>query len=98
MLKSVGVTPKGFRRMLQFESLFYGLKALIFGLPISIGISFGMWSALNSGNIAIPFHLDYRIYLGVTAAVFLIVGLSMLYSTSKVKKDTIISTLKSEII
>lgn len=98
MLKSVGVTPKGFRRMLQFESLFYGLKALIFGLPISIGISFGMWSALDSGNIAIPFHLDYRIYLGVTAAVFLIVGLSMLYSTSKVKKDTIISTLKSEII
>lgn len=98
MLKSVGVTPRGFRRMLQFESLFYGLKALVYGLPISIGISFGMWSVLNDGQIVIPFHLDWRIYLGVTAAVFLIVGLSMLYSTAKVKKDTIISTLKSEII
>lgn len=98
MLKSVGVTPRGFRRMLQFESLFYGLKALVYGLPISIGISFLMWYALNDGTIFIPFHLDWRIYLGVTAAVFLIVGLSMLYSTAKVKKDTIISTLKSDII
>ena len=98
MLKSVGVTPKGFRRMLQFESLFYGLKALIYGLPLSIGISLLMWYALNEGSMTIPFHLDWRIYLGVTVAVFLIVGLSMLYSTSKVKKDTIISTLKSEII
>lgn len=98
MLKSVGVTPKGFRRMLQFESLFYGLKALIYGLPLSIGISFLMWYALNEGSMTIPFHLDWRIYLGVTVAVFLIVGLSMLYSTAKVKKDTIVSTLKSEII
>lgn len=98
MLKSVGVTPKGFRRMLQFESLFYGLKALIYGLPLSIGISLLMWYALNEGSITIPFHLDWRIYLGVTVAVFLIVGLSMLYSTSKVKKDTIISALKSEVI
>ncbi len=98
MLKSVGVTPKGFRRMLQFESLFYGLKALIYGLPLSIGISFLMWYALNEGSMTIPFHLNWRIYLAVIAAVFLIVGLSMLYSTAKVKKDTIISTLKSDII
>lgn len=98
MLKSVGVTPKGFHRMLRFESLFYGLKALVYGLPVSLGISFLMWYVLSEGNMQIPFHPDWRIYLGVIAAVFLIVGLSMLYSTSKVKKDTIISTLKSEII
>ena len=36
MLKSVGVTPKGFNRMLRFESLFFGLKALFFGLPIGL--------------------------------------------------------------
>lgn len=98
MLKSVGVTPKGFRRMLRFESLFYGLKALVYGLPLSLGISFLMWYALSEGQMEIPFHPDPRIYIGVILAVFLIVGLSMLYSTSKVKKDTIISTLKSEII
>ncbi len=97
MLKSVGVTPKGFRRMLRFESLFYGLKALVYGLPLSIGISFVMWKILTDGNVSMPFHLDWRIYLGVVVAVFLIVGASMLYSTSKVKKDSIIETLKTEI-
>lgn len=97
MLKSVGITPKGFRRMLQFESLLYGLKALVYGLPVSIAISFCMWSVLMDGNITIPFTLDWRIYLGVVVSVFLIVALSMAYSTSKVKKDSIVETLKSDI-
>lgn len=96
MLKSVGITPKGFRRMLRFESMFYGLKALVYGLPISLLISFLMWKALTNG-FEIPFHPDWRIYLGVIAAVFLITGISMAYATAKVKKDSIIETLKSEI-
>lgn len=96
MLKSVGITPRGFRKMLRFESLFYGLKALFYGLPISLGISVMMWKALTDG-FEIPFHPDWRIYLGVTVAVFFITGISMTYATAKVKKDSIIATLKSEI-
>lgn len=96
MLKSVGITPRGFRKMLRFESLFYGLKALFYGLPISLGVSVVMWKALTEG-FEIPFHPDWRIYLGVTVAVFFITGISMTYATAKVKKDSIIETLKSEI-
>lgn len=82
--------------MLRFESLFYGLKALFYGLPISLGISVMMWKALTDG-FEIPFYPDWRIYLGVTVAVFFITGISMTYATAKVKKDSIIATLKSEI-
>ena len=96
MLKSVGVTPKGFRRMLRFESLFYGLKALVYGLPLSLIISVVMWKTLTEG-FTLAFHPDWRIYLGVVVAVFFITGISMAYATSKVKKDSIIETLKSEI-
>ncbi len=39
MLKSVGLTPEGFLRMLRYESLFYGLTALLYGLPIGIALS-----------------------------------------------------------
>lgn len=39
MLKSVGLTPGGFRRMLRYESLFYGLTALLYGLPLGIALS-----------------------------------------------------------
>lgn len=97
MLKSVGVTPKGFNRMLRFESLFYGLKALIFGLPLGLLCSYLMQQILVSGSFDIAFYPDWRVYLGVTLAVFLIVGMSMWYATSKVKKDTIVETLKTEI-
>lgn len=97
MLKSVGVAPKGFNRMLRFESLFYGLKALIFGLPLGLLCSYFMQQILVSGSFDIAFYPDWRVYLGVTLAVFLIVGMSMWYATSKVKKDTIVETLKTEI-
>ena len=97
MLKSVGVTPKGFNRMLRFESLFYGLKALVYGLPLGTLAAFAMQQTLMAGDFKIAFHLNGWVYFGVTAAVFCIVGLSMLYSTAKVKKDSIIETLKSEI-
>ena len=97
MLKSVGVTPKGFNRMLRFECLFYGLKALVFGLPLGLLCSYFMQQILVDGSFDIAFYPDWRVYLGVTLAVFLIVGMSMWYATSKVKKDTIVETLKTEI-
>ena len=39
MLKSVGMTPKEFKKMLIFESMFYGLFGLLFGVPLSLVIN-----------------------------------------------------------
>ncbi|MBG9801560.1 hypothetical protein ABD72_04975 [Brevibacillus laterosporus] len=36
MLKSVGITSKGFNKMMNYESVFYGIKSLVYGLPISL--------------------------------------------------------------
>lgn len=95
MLKSVGTTPKGFRKMVSLESVFYGLKALIFALPISILISYAMNKVVASD--VIPFEINWLLYLAVIAVVFVIVGFTMLYAVSKLKKDSIVETLKEEI-
>lgn len=95
MYKSVGITPAGFNKMICLESLFYGLKALLFGIPISILISFGMYICLQSSNI--PFTINIPLFLLVVAAVFLIVGASMFYAVSKLKHDSIVETLKEDI-
>lgn len=95
MLKSVGTTQKGFYKMVNLESIFYGLKALVFGIPISIAVSVLMNKKIGSDQI--PFEINWVMYIAVIAAVFLIVGLSMLYSVSKLKKDSIIETLKEDI-
>lgn len=95
MYKSVGITPGGFNKMICMESLFYGLKALIFGIPISILLSLAMYLLLQSGNI--PFTINIPLYLIVAAVVFLIVGASMFFAVYKLKNDSIVETLKEDI-
>ena len=95
MMKSVGITPKGFNKMIMLESAFYGIKAVIFGLPISALISFGMHKALN--NSTTTFSIDYLLYLIVALVVFAIIGMTMIYSVKKVQQNNIIETLKDDI-
>ena len=48
MLKSVGMTQKGFRRMMNYECLLYGSKALLLGLPVSCGITYLIYRAVTT--------------------------------------------------
>ena len=95
MLRSVGTTPMGMKKMVMLESGFYGMKALVFALPISALISYFMYLLL--GISAIGFEIDWLLYLAVTAVVIAIVGATMLYSVHKIKDDNIVETLKEDI-
>lgn len=95
MLKSVGTTPKGFNKMIVLESAFYGMKALIFALPISILVNFGINKAL--GESSIPFEINWLMILAVIVVVFIIIGMTMIYSVRKLKDDSIVETLKEDI-
>lgn len=95
MLKSVGVTSKGFRKIISLESALYSLKALPISLLLSIGISYSM--NLSVGQSAIPFEINIPLYIGVILVVYAIIGAIMLYAVSKLKDDSIVETLKEEI-
>ena len=69
---------------------------MIFSLPISALISYGMNAAV--GEASIPFFFDYKMYLAVTAVVMIVIGMTMLYSIKKVQKQNIIETLKDDIV
>ncbi len=95
MLRSVGLSVKGLYRMLNFECLLYGAKALLLGLPVSAVTSFFIYLAVTSG-----FYTSYRLPLyamGISSlSVFLVVFATMLYSMNKIKKDNPIDALKNE--
>ncbi len=95
MLKSIGMTPESFNKMINYESIFYGIKALLYGLPISIAIMYLIHRTLME-KFSFKFTLPWISILLVVAAVFIIVGVAMLYSSAKVKKENIIDVLKSE--
>jgi len=95
MLKSVGMTPKGFNRMIRYESVFYGIKALSFALPASLGINYGLYRAMGQG-FHFPFTMDWVSYCVAIVAVFTVVSITMLYSSAKFKRENIIDSLKDE--
>ena len=95
MLKSVGTTPKGFSKMVSLESVFYALKAVIFGVPISVLISVVLNKML--GESSIPYHFDIKLYLSVIIVVFVLILMTMIYSVRKLKSDNIIEALKEDI-
>ncbi|MDD2498123.1 MAG: FtsX-like permease family protein [Desulfitobacteriaceae bacterium] len=95
MLKSVGMTPKGFNKMINYESIFYGIKSLCYGLPISIGVMYLIHKSLRY-TFSYGFELPWVSIIYVVAAVFVIVSSAMLYSSKKVKKENIIDALKQE--
>ena len=95
MLKSVGLTPKGFNKIINYESIFYGLKALLYGLPVSILISLGMYNSF--GNFFhFTFFLPWKEILICVAGVFVIVFITMLHASSRMKSENIIEALKEE--
>ncbi|ENH97246.1 lipoprotein release ABC transporter permease [Gracilibacillus halophilus YIM-C55.5] len=95
MLKSVGMTPKGFNKMINYESIFYGFKALIYGLPISIACMGAIYVSLRH-TFTYGFALPWISILYVIIAIFIIVGSTMLYSIRKIKKQNIIEGLRQE--
>jgi putative ABC transport system permease protein len=96
MLKSVGMEPKAFHRMIRFESLLYGVRALLYGLPVSLLITYKIYQVVNS-NFMSKFTFPWVTYMVGIVSVFLVVGVAMVYSTYKVKDESIITGLKSEI-
>ena len=95
VLQSVGMTSREFHRMLRFESLFYGLKALLYGLPLSFGMMFLVHRSLD-GGIVFGFSLPWASIGAAVGGVFLIVGLTMLYSSRKAGRDSIVAALTDE--
>jgi putative ABC transport system permease protein len=95
MLKSVGMTPKSFNKMINYESIFYGIKALVYGLPLSFAMMLWMHS-VSQNAFDYGFSVPWVSIAIVVFAVFIIVGCAMIYSSAKVKKENIIDALKQE--
>lgn len=99
MLRSVGMTPKQFYKMICLESIFFGIKSLIWGLLISTGLIYLIYETLNIGvpveeKVSYPYPYQY---MWITIiAVFVIILIAMLYSSRNMKKNNIVDTLKED--
>ena len=95
MLKSIGMTKKEFNRMIRLESIFYGVKSLIIGIPIGILLSYGMYNVFKD-NMQMSYNLPLKAIIISIIFVSIIIGIIMKYSMSKINKQNIIETIRND--
>lgn len=97
MLRSVGMTQNSMSRMLNYESLLYGLRALLIGLPLGLAVSLLMYHQLG---LALEFSYipPWSAMIISIVAVLLLVTATMNYARSKQRGFNIASTLRNETV
>ena len=95
MLKSIGMTGKGFTRMMNYECILYGAKSLIYGLLVSIAVTYLIYHSVSEGFVTV-FHLPWKAIAIAVSSVLIVVFSTMMYSMHKIKKDNPVDALKNE--
>ena len=94
-LKSIGMTKKEFNKMIRLESIFYGLKSIIIGLPLGILGSYLLYLAFREG-ILMEYTFPVMPTVVAIVVVFLLIGGIMKYSLNKINKQNIIETIRKD--
>lgn len=98
MLRSVGMSDRDFNKMMNFECVFYGMRALIFGLPIAGIISWLIYLSLVSvekiDNFVFVFPWG-SMAISVISVLF-IVFVTMLYAIRRIQRENIIDALRDD--
>ena len=97
MLRSVGMSDRDFQKMMNFECVLYGVRTLVYGLPMAGIISYLIYKGMVAGGMDITYVFPWGSTVISILGVFFIVFITMLYSTSKLKKENIIDALRDDV-
>ena len=95
MLKSVGMAPRGFNKMMHYECGLYALQAVIYGLPIAYGVTYLIYRSIIEG-VVLSFTLPLRSTLIAMGGVFLIVFATNASVMRRVRQENIVDALQNE--
>ena len=95
MLKSIGLGRRGLRRMMNYECLIYGCKALLWGLPAAVGLTWAIWRIIG-GVMDRGFYIPWHSAVIAVGSVFAVVFATMLYAMRLIGKDNPVDALKQE--
>ncbi len=97
IIKSIGVTPGGFNKMIYLESLLYGALSLIYGIPL--GIALVMFMNFILGDvISFGLVLPWKAMIICVIGVFVITFISSYIPIKKINKENIIENIRQESI
>lgn len=97
VIKSIGVTPQGFKKMIYMESILYGILSLIYGIPIGICMNVLM-NRILEGMITVQTLIPYKAILICVVAIFVITFIASYIPLKKMSKENIIDNIRQESI
>ncbi len=95
LLKSIGMTEKEFKRMVNLETIFYSGKSLFFGIVLGVLGSILVHKAF-ADKFASNFLIPYKAIIISIIAVFILVWIIMRYGMNKINKQNIMDTIRNE--
>lgn len=95
VLKSVGMTDKEFKKMINYESLLYGIKSILYGIPIGLILSYLIYKVMSE-SLQTEYHFPLIPVIISIVAVFIIIFITMRYASKKSQKINLIETIRSE--
>ena len=97
IIKSIGVTPSGFNKMIYLESFLYGALALLWGIPIGILLTILMNTILGD-VISFGLVLPYNAILICIVAIFIITFIASYIPMRKINRENIIDNIRQDSI
>lgn len=98
MLRSLGMGDRDFGRMMRFECLLYGMRTLLYGLPVAVLFSRLIFQGLIGveGIESLRFRIPWESMGISTLGVFLIIFVTMLYAVNRIRRENIIEALRDD--
>lgn len=93
VLRSVGMSSGGLKKMLLLEAALYGIKSLVFALPISFVIHCVIYRIISAEEPFL-FYINWSSYIIAALTVAIIVVCAMLFSVHSISTMEIVKELK----
>jgi putative ABC transport system permease protein len=96
MLKAVGMTQNGVKRMVSMEALFYGIIASIYGGIIGTGLSYLLYRFVTQGIQDFPWTIPWSSILVSTAGATFIALISGFFPLRRINNSNIVDNMRME--
>ena len=95
VLQSVGMTPGGLNRMLNYESLLCSVKALVYGIPLGVIGSYLTFISLEN-PVEFVYKVPWTPIIQCTVGVFIITWGIMRYAAAQLRGGSLVEKIRFE--
>ncbi|MDR0929114.1 MAG: ABC transporter permease, partial [Oscillospiraceae bacterium] len=93
VLVSMGMTQRGIMRMISYESLLCGLRALVFGLIAGLGLSYVIYIQMTD-LVRFPYEFPQVPVMIAVLAVFAVTFVTMRFSAARVRRGNVMEAIR----